>query len=138
MAARWAAADWCAALADGTEIPEPVELELLGSIPRGLHGILYKCGPARFMRGGQRYKHWLEGDGSVLRLELGPAGASFRSRFVRTANFEAEERAGRVLTRGTFGTPRDGGALANAFDLRLKNPANTHVARRGDRRAPRH
>ena len=37
----------------------------------------------------------------MLRLELGPDGVWF----VRTASYEAEEAADRVLTRDTFGTP---------------------------------
>ena len=39
----------------------------------------------------------------------------------------AEEEAGRVLYRTTFGTQKAGGAAANAFDIRLKSPANTNV-----------
>lgn len=41
----------------------------------------------------------------------------------------AEEYADRILFRSTFGTARAGGPLANAFDFRLKNPANTNVVR---------
>ena len=39
----------------------------------------------------------------------------------------AEEAAGRLLYRTTFGTQKAGGAAANAFDIRLKSPANTNV-----------
>jgi len=37
-----------------------------------------------------------------------------------------------MLYRGVFGTQKPGGPLANLFDLRLKNIANTHVVRLGD------
>jgi all-trans-8'-apo-beta-carotenal 15,15'-oxygenase len=64
-----------------------------------------------------------------------PRGARvhFTSRFVRTAELAAEEYAGRVLFRSTFGTAKAGGPLANAFDMKLKNPANTHVVAWGGR-----
>jgi all-trans-8'-apo-beta-carotenal 15,15'-oxygenase len=51
---------------------------------------------------------------------------------VRTEGWLAEEQADRFLYRGVFGTQKPGGAAANAFDLRLKNIANTHVVRLGD------
>lgn len=90
--------------------------------------VLYRNGPALFERGGKGYQHMLDGDGYVIRFEFtGHSTAQFTSRFVRTAEFQAEEEAGRVLYRGTFGTMRDGGPLANAFDLHQKNLANTNV-----------
>ena len=51
---------------------------------------------------------------------------------MRTEGFEAEEQADKFLYRGVFGTQKPGGLAANAFDLRLKNIANTHVVRLGD------
>jgi all-trans-8'-apo-beta-carotenal 15,15'-oxygenase len=60
----------------------------------------------------------LDGDGYGLRFEFTEAGAvRFKSRFVRTDEFKAEEAADAVMYRGTFGTMREGGAIANAFDL---------------------
>ncbi len=40
---------------------------------------------------------------------------------------EAELAADKVLYRNTFGTQPSGGPLANAFNLHLKNPANTNA-----------
>ncbi len=62
-----------------------------------------------------------------------PAG-----RFVRTRWYEAEEAAGEVLYRNTFGTQRGGmgssdvwrkfdGVRRNIGDLELKNVANTNA-----------
>ena len=47
--------------------------------------------------------------------------------------FLQEEKENQVLYRNTFGTQRSGGALRNAFDLKLKNPANTNVLSWGNR-----
>jgi all-trans-8'-apo-beta-carotenal 15,15'-oxygenase len=38
-----------------------------------------------------------------------------------------EQKAGKILYRGVFGTQKPGGLLANAFDFKLKNIANTNV-----------
>lgn len=58
-----------------------------GEIPEALRGgTLYRNGPARFERGGERYAHMLDGDGYVCRFEFSGDGESvdFRSRFVKT------------------------------------------------------
>ena len=80
----------------------------------------------------------------VTRLTLAPGGrVHFKSRFVRTHEFESESRADAVLFRGTFRTQRPpnvlplalsggGVCLNNAFDLRLKNNANTNALLWGD------
>ena len=39
-----------------------------GEVPAGLRGSYYLNGPARFGRGQQRYRHWLDGDGMVAAL----------------------------------------------------------------------
>ena len=119
-----------------------------GEIPDAIRGgVLYRAGPALFERGGVEYKHMLDGDGMVLRFAFGesqaqapsspPAPSSsacaFTSRFVRTTEFRAEEAAGAVVYRGTFGTMRAGGFAANALDLHQKNLANTNILAWGDR-----
>ena len=58
-----------------------------GEIPEALRGgTLYRNGPARFERGGERYAHMLDGDGYVCRFAFDAEGesVSFRSRFVKT------------------------------------------------------
>jgi all-trans-8'-apo-beta-carotenal 15,15'-oxygenase len=47
--------------------------------------------------------------------------------------FVKEQKADRILFRNTFGTQPQGGAATNAFNLRLKNPANTNVVEWGNR-----
>ena len=66
---------------------------------------------------------------------------SFKSRFVRTKEFVDEEEAGKILYRSTFRTQREDKSwllgslicLNNAFDLRLKNGANTNSVYWADR-----
>ena len=103
-----------------------------GTIPAELNGTLYRNGPGRLERGGHWVHHPFDGDGMITALRFTAGGALLTNRFVRTEGWLAEEKAGTYLYRGVFGTPKPGGPLANAFDLPLKNIANTHVVRLGD------
>jgi all-trans-8'-apo-beta-carotenal 15,15'-oxygenase len=126
-------ADWASAFRNvGVEL-EGVELKAArGAIPAELVGTLYRNGPGRLERGGQWVHHPFDGDGMITALRFAGGKAELRNRFVRTEGWQAEELADKFLYRGVFGTQKPGGAVANAFDLRLKNIANTHVVRLGD------
>ena len=102
-----------------------------GAVPPELLGTLYRNGPGRLERAGQRVHHPFDGDGMITAVQFHAGGVSLTNRFVRTAGWQAEEAAGKVLYRGVFGSQKPGGPLANAFDLRLKNIANTGVVQLG-------
>lgn len=126
-------ADWASAFRNvGVELDGEVVVAARGEIPAELHGTLYRNGPGRLERGGHWVHHPFDGDGMITALRFGGGNAELRNRFVRTEGWLAEEQAGRFVYRGVFGTQKPGGPLANAFDLRLKNIANTHVVRLGD------
>ncbi|WP_390883498.1 carotenoid oxygenase family protein [Kovacikia minuta] len=101
--------------------------DIEGEIPADLHGTLFRNGPGLLDVNGQRIHHPFDGDGMVSAIAFNNGRAHFRNRFVRTEGFLAEQAAGRILYRGTFGTQKAGGWLANAFDLRLKKIANTSI-----------
>jgi all-trans-8'-apo-beta-carotenal 15,15'-oxygenase len=108
---------------------EEVDAELVpleGHIPEGLDGVWWRNGPGRFERGGVGYGHPFDGDGLIVRFDVGPTGCNVRTRFVRTPEFLAEQRADKILYRG-FGTERPGGFAANVMRLHFKNAANTSV-----------
>ena len=126
-------ADWASAFRNvGVELDGVAVQAARGTIPAELRGTLYRNGPGRLERGGHWVHHPFDGDGMITALRFEAGEAQLRNRFVRTEGFEAEEAAGKVLFRGVFGTQKPGGVAANAFDLRLKNIANTHVVRLGD------
>ena len=126
-------ADWASAFRNVTlELSEEPLTARSGAIPAELRGTLYRNGPGRLERGGHWVHHPFDGDGLVTAVRFGPEGVRLSDRFVRTEGWLAEETAGRPLYRGVFGTQKPGGLLANAFDVRLKNIANTHVVRLGD------
>ena len=101
--------------------------EIEGEIPSELSGTLFRNGPGLLDVKGQPFHHPFDGDGMICAFSFGEGRVHFRNRFVRTQAFLEEGQAGKILYRGVFGTMKPGGWLANAFDLRLKNIANTHV-----------
>jgi all-trans-8'-apo-beta-carotenal 15,15'-oxygenase len=104
-----------------TDIPLAVE----GALPPDLDGVLYRNGPGRFERGARRYLHPVDGDGHIARFDFSPDRVRYRNRFVRTAEYLAEERRGTLLYR-SLGTNREGGPAANVL-RDCKNAANTNI-----------
>ncbi len=92
-----------------------------GPLPVHLRGTWYLNGPARFERGGRRYRHWLDGDGMLAALRFDDDGVQARTRFVRGAKQRDEEAAGCALYR-TFGTAFPGDRLLHG--VALASPLN--------------
>jgi all-trans-8'-apo-beta-carotenal 15,15'-oxygenase len=101
-----------------------VPLRVEGEVPAFLRGTYLLNGPARFVRGGQRYGHWLDGDGMVCALRFGPDGPRLTARFVRSTKLADEEAAGRALYRA-FGTAFPGDRLVRG--IALESPVNVSV-----------
>jgi all-trans-8'-apo-beta-carotenal 15,15'-oxygenase len=101
---------------------------IAGQIPPQLTGTLFRNGPGLLDIHGTPIRHPFDGDGLINAISFTPGGrVHFRSRFVRTEGYIAEQKAKKPLYRGVFGTQKPGGWWHNAFDLRLKNIANTQV-----------
>jgi all-trans-8'-apo-beta-carotenal 15,15'-oxygenase len=98
-----------------------------GQIPSELNGTLFRNGPGLLDVNGQPIHHPFDGDGMISAIAFSNGRAHFRNRFVRTTGYLEEQKAQKILYRGVFGTQKPGGFLANAFDFRLKNIANTNV-----------
>ena len=125
--------DWASSFVNvEQELADVALTPVRGTVPAELQGTFYRNGPGRLERDGHRVHHPFDGDGMITAIQFGAGEAHCSNRFVRTKGWQEEEQAGRFLYRGVFGTQKPGGALANAFDLRLKNIANTHVVRLGD------
>ncbi|MFB2836010.1 carotenoid oxygenase family protein [Floridanema evergladense] len=101
--------------------------DIEGEIPANLQGTLFRNGPGLLDINGQKIHHPFDGDGMICAFTFIDGKAYFQNRFVRTKGFVEEQKAGKILYRGVFGTQKPGGWLANAFDLRVKNIANTNV-----------
>lgn len=97
------------------------------ALPKGLRGSYFRNGPAKFKVGDDQIMHPFDGDGMVCAVTFDGTGhAHFRNRYVRTPGFVEELEAKKMLYRGQF-SQKSGGFLANAFDMRVKNLANTNV-----------
>jgi len=105
--------------------------EIEGEIPLALEGTLFRNGPGQLDMNGEKYGHPFDGDGMVCAISFKDGKAHFTNQFVKTREFLAEKKAGRVLYRGVFGTQKKGGWLNNIFDLHNKNVANTNVVYQG-------
>ena len=131
--ARFDQEDWSSAYCNVEKEHRQTTLELIkGEIPKDLNGTFYRNGPGRLERKGEWVHHPFDGDGMIASIQFTNGIATFSNRFVRTKEWEEEEKAGKFLYRGVFGTKKSGLLLANAFDLRLKNIANTNVIRLGE------
>jgi all-trans-8'-apo-beta-carotenal 15,15'-oxygenase len=106
----------------GEAVQAPVDVD--GALPSYVRGTLLLNGPGRFARDGLRYRHWLDGDGMVAALTLGPGGARFTNRFVRSDKFAREDAERRPVFR-TFGTAFEGDRLARGIGL--ESPVNVSV-----------
>jgi all-trans-8'-apo-beta-carotenal 15,15'-oxygenase len=119
--------DWRRGYESQTEEFAGALTAIQGRVPPELHGTLFRNGPGLFEVAGRPIPHPFDGDGMVAAFSIKDGEVFYRNRFVRTAGYVAEQRAGRVLYRGVFGMQRPGGWINNLFDLRLKNVANTNV-----------
>jgi carotenoid cleavage dioxygenase len=65
-------------------------LPVTGRIPLGLQGMLFRNGPNPLQPNPEA--HWFMGDGMVHAFAIGPAGVSYRNRWVRTQSWAAQNK----------------------------------------------
>ena len=113
----------------GHDCPTSPITHVEGVLPPLPEGTWYLNGPGAFQRGGESYRHWLDGDGLIRAVTLGGECVSFASRFVRTRKYCEESRIGRPLYR-TFGTAFPDDHL-NARETGIEGPANVAIVKHG-------
>jgi carotenoid cleavage dioxygenase-like enzyme len=98
------------------------DLVVIGEIPRGLEGALYRNGanPQYAPRG--RY-HWFAGDGMIHGFFFENGRVSYKNRWVRTERWKAERAAGEALFGGMLDPM---GADERAAGI-SSNTANTNI-----------
>ncbi|MGB3514055.1 MAG: carotenoid oxygenase family protein [Microcoleaceae cyanobacterium] len=101
--------------------------DIEGEIPADLNGTFFRNGPGLLDINGQAIAHPFDGDGMICAIGFKNGRAYFQNRFVKTEGYVAEKAAGKILYRGVFGTQKPGGWLANMFDIKGKNIANTGI-----------
>lgn len=117
---------WAKAIAQPPVEFGPAPLPTIsGTVPTGLRGSLYRNGPARLERGTQRVGHWFDGDGAILGVHFTDAGATGVYRYVQTAEYQAEQKADKLVFGGYGMQPP--GPIWERFSKSTKNAANTSV-----------
>jgi carotenoid cleavage dioxygenase len=99
------------------------DLVIEGEMPRDLNGALYRVGPnPQFPPLGQSH-HWFLGEGMVHGLFIDNGRVSYRNRWARTEQFEAQRVAGRRLYSTAFGGEMPDPSVAGKH----RNVANTNI-----------
>ncbi|PXX60911.1 carotenoid cleavage dioxygenase [Nocardia tenerifensis] len=104
------------------EITAPNLPVLQGELPADLDGVYVRNGPNPQFAPIGRY-HWFDGDGMLHAVHFENGKATYRNRYIRTTEFEAERAAGTALWRGVI-EPWDDNPPG---DRRERNSANTDV-----------
>jgi len=105
------------------------DLAVLGELPNGLRGTLFRNGPnPQFPPVDPAQHHWFAGDGMIHAFTIAEGRVSYRNRWVRTGKWVAEHAAGRSLVSAFDGPPASGAAvsdtgLANTNRLARRAPA---------------
>lgn len=107
------------------EFPLTPLATIAGKIPEGLRGTLYRNGPGRLERGGEKVGHWFDGDGAILAVKFSDNGATGIYRYVQTAGYLAESKANKYLYPN-YGMTAPG-PFWNQWITPVKNAANTSV-----------
>ncbi|MGF1524224.1 MAG: carotenoid oxygenase family protein [Leptolyngbyaceae cyanobacterium] len=123
---------WAQAIAQpAQEFPLTPLSVLSGAIPPDLRGSLYRNGPGRLQRQGERVGHWFDGDGAVLAVHFADGQAQATYRYVRSAGYVEEEAADQFLYSG-YGSLAPG-PIWQRWSAQLKNAGNTSVLALSDK-----
>ncbi|KAL3150931.1 hypothetical protein ABBQ32_000680 [Trebouxia sp. C0010 RCD-2024] len=125
--------DWASGYSDHKEQPDGYWIDVKGRLPQELTGTYYRNGPGTYKLGYQELAHPFDGHGFILSIAIKDGKAFARTRFVETPEYKSEVGQQKILFRGSFGTQKPGGVRSNAFDIFMKNAANTNVIHWGGR-----
>ena len=82
------------------------QLEVIGELPRELHGMFVQNSPNPRFAPSPRY-HWFDGDGMIHAVHLENGRASYRNRYIQTRDFQTEGAAGGAQWGGLLDPIRD-------------------------------
>lgn len=111
--------EWNAIFANG-------DAEVIGTIPDDIDGVYVRTGEVPVHEPIGRY-HPFDGDGFIHAISFKGGRASYRSRFVRTKAFQAEQEAGRALWAGLMEPPHKSTRPGWGAQEWLKDSSSTDV-----------
>lgn len=111
-----------------TEDPEGYWLQPShGSLPTDIDGTYFKNGPGQFELGGQKVYHPFDGHGIISSVSIRNGRAFYRSKFVRSHEYNLEESHGKFLYPASFGTPASDQVPGYIAPFLPKTASNTSV-----------
>ena len=111
--------EWDASFAGGDAL-------VIGTIPADIDGVYVRTGENQINQPIGRY-HPFDGDGFIHAMAFKGGKASYRSRFVRTKGFQAEQEAGRSLWAGLMEPPHKSTRPGWGAQEWLKDSSSTDV-----------
>jgi len=103
------------------------DLRVLGEMPKGMRGALFRIGPNPQFDPRDANHHWFGGDGMVHGFYVADGKVSYRNRYVRTPKWELEHEHGRSLF-GAMGNPMTSDPLTHGNEGGV---ANTNIVWHG-------
>ncbi|XP_029373888.1 beta,beta-carotene 15,15'-dioxygenase [Echeneis naucrates] len=88
---------------NGSETPEPVKAQVIGSIPSWLQGTLLRNGPGLFSVGNSQYNHWFDGLSLIHSFTFSNGEVTYRSKFLKSETYKRNIKADRIIVT-EFGT----------------------------------
>jgi carotenoid cleavage dioxygenase-like enzyme len=80
------------------EVPD-ASLDVRGSLPEWLEGILVRNGPALFEVGSERFRHWFDGLAMLHRFSFAGGAVRYSSRFLQSKAYSDARTKGRITHR---------------------------------------
>ncbi len=83
-------------------------LQVQGTLPAWLHGVLFRTGPALFSLKGGSYDHWFDGLAMIQRFAFGGGAARYAGRFLQSPDYQKSTALGRPATDEFMSVPQRG------------------------------
>lgn len=110
-------------------------LEVDGTMPSWLQGVLVRNGPALFEIGTQSYNHWFDGLAMLHGFAFGRGRVSYANRFLRSSAYDAYKKTGKMKF-SEFGTDPCRAIFSGVTSLPVLGAvpnANVSIERLGER-----
>uniref|UniRef100_A0A8C6SR92 Carotenoid-cleaving dioxygenase, mitochondrial n=1 Tax=Neogobius melanostomus TaxID=47308 RepID=A0A8C6SR92_9GOBI len=85
------------------ETPEPISIELQGTIPTWINGRLLRNGPGKFEFGNTHYNHWFDGMAMLHQYRINSGQVTYMSRFLQSDAYKKNSGRDRIMM-SEFGT----------------------------------
>lgn len=86
------------------ELPEPVQAEIKGIIPKWISGTLLRNGPGKFEVGQMSYRHVFDGLALLQQFVIEDGNVTYLSKFLRSQTYQRNMKAGTIV-KTELGTP---------------------------------